>query len=101
MAELFNTAPEFKSALGGAVNASFDLKSVEPYVYQTARKYLTDILSQDFYDELVAAHTGSPNAAQTMLIPYVQRALAWLTMYEYFPGRSRANVGFGIDSLRK
>ncbi len=83
MAELFSTFADFKSFVGGRVNTSLELDSLTPTIWETARRHVVPLLSQSEYDTLVTAAGGSPNAAQNALLPFVKRALAVLTMYEY------------------
>lgn len=83
MAQLFGTFAEFKQFVGGAINTSLELNSIAPIIEDTAIRHIVPYLSKDFYDSLVAAYVGSPTHAQTALLPFVRRALALLTIYEY------------------
>lgn len=75
---LFDTINELKQYVGGGANLSVELDSLEPALQRAKGRILT-YLDAAVFDDLVAA----PNAAQTALLPYVQRPLALLTMYEY------------------
>jgi len=83
MAELFNTIQDIKDFVGGGANVSVSIESLEPVIYSTARKHITDWISQAQYDDLVTAFAGTPDADQQNLLPYVQRALSLLALYEY------------------
>lgn len=86
MAELFRDVTELKTAVGGAVNKSFSIKSIEPYVAAAARKHLTPFLGDAFYEEIVAAYDNNDTEAKYKLLwPHVQKALGFLAIYEYFP----------------
>lgn len=84
MAELFgNNFSDFKFFTGGRLNTSLDLKSIESTIYEAARRHVVPWLSLSEYNTLVTAAAGSPSIAQTALLPYVKRAVAVLTMYEW------------------
>lgn len=80
-AELFATFADFKFFVGGRANQSLELDSIAPTIYETARRHITPALSESEYQILVEA--SPPSAAQTALLPFVKRALAILTMFEY------------------
>ncbi len=80
MAELFAEYNQFKSIVGGRINQSVELASLDPFIYEAARKHIVPWLGS-VYATLVAA--GSPTQAQTALITYVRRPLALLTIHEY------------------
>jgi hypothetical protein len=83
MAELFSAYSQFKPYIGGRINQTVELTSLEPTIYETARRHLVPWLGSTFYNDLVIAAAGSPTTAQSNLLPYVRRALALLTVYEY------------------
>jgi len=86
MAELFAEIAQLKEAVGGAVNQSLSLSSLEPSIRQAAALYLNPWLGDAFYADLVAwAVAGSPTAAQTAAVKYARRALGPLALYEYAP----------------
>lgn len=96
MAELFSGLPDFKQYVGGSINTSLQIESLDPIIWQTARRWLVPYLGQSFYDSLVAA--SSPNLAQTALLPYVKRALAWLTLMEY---AAVGSIEFGESGIHR
>jgi hypothetical protein len=84
MAELFTSIAEVKAHVGGAISTSLELSSIEPVIYDTARRHIVPYLSGSEYAALVAAHAANTmTAAQTALLPFVRKPLALLTMYEY------------------
>lgn len=83
MAELFTNLDDFKAHVGGAISQTIEITSLAPVIADTARRHLVPYLSLDFYTDLVAAHAGTPSTEEEALLPYVQRCLALLTMYEY------------------
>jgi hypothetical protein len=80
-AELFTTFAEFKDYVGGRVNQSLTLKSLEATIYETARRHIVPFLTKAQYDRLVAG--AGLSSSETTLLDYVKRPLALLTMYEY------------------
>lgn len=80
-AELFPTFNDFKTYVGGRINKSIELASLESTIYETARRHITPWLTQALYDKLVVG--SGLSTAETNLIPYVKRPLAILTMYEW------------------
>lgn len=80
MAELFAEYNQFKNMVGGRINQSVELASLDPFIYETARKHIVPWLGS-VYATLVAA--TSPTQAQSILITYVRRPLALLTIHEY------------------
>lgn len=82
-AELFSTFADFKNYVGGRVNTSLELDSLAPTIWETARRHVVPNLSQTEYDALVTAANATPTDAQTVLLPFVKRTVALLTMYEY------------------
>lgn len=84
MAELFSTFADFKSFVGGRINTSIQLESLEPTIYDTARRHIVPWLGLEFYEAMVTAAAGdTPEAEETALFPYIKKPLALLTLYEY------------------
>lgn len=81
MAELFTSFADFKTYVGGRVNTSLKLESLEATIYETARRHITPWVGQTFYEYLVAG--SGLSAQETALLPFVKRPLAILTMYEW------------------
>lgn len=95
-AELFANYAEFKALIGGRLNQSIKLESLEPTIYEAARRHIVPWLGQTLYDLLVA-NTGL-TAEQTTLRPLVQRSLALLTVYEY---SKIGGVEFGESGIHR
>lgn len=84
MAELFTDINELKTHIGGAVNMTVEMDSLAPTIADAAQRHLVPHLSQGVYQALVVAHaSGAPSPSNLVLIKYVQRALAKLSIYEY------------------
>lgn len=81
MAELFTSFADFKTYVGGRVNTSLKLESLEATIYETARRHITPWVGQTFYEYLVAG--SGLSGQETALLPFVKRPLAILTMYEW------------------
>lgn len=83
---IFTELSEIKSFVGGAVNESIYLRSLEPFFDIAHERHMEDWLGVDLYNMLsdcVETQTFLPE--QTALLPYYRRALAWLALYEYHP----------------
>lgn len=78
---LFDTINELKQYVGGGANLSVELDSLEPAL-QRAKGRLLTYIDAALFDDLVT-NQATPDAAQTALLPYVQRPLALLALYEY------------------
>jgi len=98
MAELFSTFANFKPFVGGRINTTIELDSIAPTIYDAARRHLVPWLGLEFYEEMVTAAAGTPNAAQTALLPYIRKPLALLTMYEY---SKVGKIEFGETGLHR
>ena len=80
-AELFSNFADFKTYVGGRLNQSVKLESLEATIYETARRHLVPWLGATQYNRLVAG--AGLSADETALLPYVKRPLALLSIYEY------------------
>lgn len=80
-AELFSNFAEFKTYVGGRINTSIKLESLDATIYETARRHITPWLGLEFYEYLVAG--SGLTGEEEDLLPYVKRPLAILTMYEW------------------
>ncbi len=98
MAEIFTDIAQFKAQIGGAINTSIDMRSIEPVIADAARTHIVPYLGATYYNELVTAAAGTPNAAQNAVLAYLRKALAKITMYEYM---KVANVQFGEMGLHR
>lgn len=99
MAELFSTFAEFKGFVGGRINTSIELTSLAPTISDAARRHLVPYLGLDFYEAMMTAHEGgSPSLEEEALLPYIQKPLALLTMYEY---SKVGKIEFGESGLHR
>lgn len=83
-AELFPSLSDFKPYVGGRINKSIEMASLEATIYETARRHITPWLTPTLYNTLVAGVAASNLSIDNQaLLPYVRRPLAILTMYEW------------------
>jgi len=83
-AELFAEYSQFKPLAGGRINSTVELASLDPFIWDAARKHIVPHLSATVYNALVSAFAGNTmTSAQSALLPYVRRPLALLAIYEY------------------
>lgn len=71
---------ELKSYIGAAGNVSIRMEDLSPFLDLVGHQHLRPWLGKTTYEELRDNHTDSPIAS---LLPYAQRPLALLGMYEY------------------
>jgi hypothetical protein len=86
--ELFASKEEFKSFIGGAINQSLEMDSIGPHIFTAADNHIIEWLGAPLYallKEGIAEEESDPGLSEVLetLLPYVQRPLAFLTMYEY------------------
>ncbi len=82
MSYLFTDIEELKQYVGGGANLSLEMASLDPIQLQAAQNHIWPWLGEDLWQALVNDF-NSPSAAQAALLPHVQRALGFLTLYEY------------------
>lgn len=82
-AYIFTDFDSFKTQVGGAVSQSMVLETLKPAILDAAELHVIPWLGQTMWDYLVANLEAPLAAPYTTLLPYVQRALARLTLYEY------------------
>lgn len=93
---LFAEISDVKSFVGGGANLSMEIASINPTMFMAAQKYLVPALGplwqelKDAYDE------DDLSPAQEAILPFVQRPLAYLSLYEY---TQVASVQFGEAGL--
>ena len=81
---IFNDISDFKKHVGGGVNQSLSLASLEPWIEMAAQAHVLPWLGADTWLALVQnMDAQTPDEDLSNLLPYVQRAVALLTMYEY------------------
>lgn len=81
MAELFDSINDLKLYVGGRINQSITLASLDATIYETARRHCVPWLGSELYEELVNNSGLSPEKAALRLL--VKRALGPLVVYEY------------------
>jgi hypothetical protein len=83
-AEFFKGISEFKTFVGGGVNMSVSLEGMAPWIHAAARRHLFPWIGEGIYQELLGAYNAdSLSLDQQNLLPYLQRPLALLGVYEY------------------
>lgn len=83
---LFSTTTQLKDSIGGAVNLSLDLSSLNPTLLNVAELYLLPYLGQTLFDNLaayVAADYTPTDADLDALLPYARAPLAAIGIAEY------------------
>jgi hypothetical protein len=98
IAELFNDIDEYKQFV--AVNFSLELDNLTSKVFESARKYIVEWLGTQQYATLVGVHNlNVMTPQQQFLLPYVQRALANFSLYEYISMASIQVSETGINRV--
>lgn len=78
----------FHQQLGKAISENLSIDQLAPIMLGAAEEYLIPWIGQALWNDLVdGVENNNLTAEETTLLPYVQRPLAWFTMFEY------ANVG--------
>lgn len=80
---IYNNIEQFSQFIGGAVNSSVELSSLVPAYHEAVHKNIIPLLGESLWEIVDTTWDDSLTAETTALLPYVQRALAHLTMYEY------------------
>ncbi|NQY00454.1 MAG: hypothetical protein HRT70_04880 [Flavobacteriaceae bacterium] len=85
----FQNIDDFKKQVGGAVNYSLDFDSISPIIITTGHNHIIPWIGlglwTDIYGEyLTFLENGTELSAQNQaLLPYLQKTIAHLTMFEY------------------
>lgn len=79
---IFTDIDHVKSFIGGAVNVSVEMSSINPVLTRTAQNHLLPWLGDAQWNN-IKANWEAPDAELAALLPYVQTALAMLGFYEY------------------
>ena len=93
---LFAEISDVKAFVGGGANLSMEMDSINPTMLSTAQKYLVPAIGPLWQELKLAYDNDDLSAAQEALLPYVQRPLAYLSLYEY---AQIASVQFGEAGL--
>lgn len=97
MAKLFADITELHAFVGGGINYSIEIENIDPTVEDAASKYIIPWIDE-LYTDIRDKDTGtSPyNPEDLALIPYIQKALAPFTLFEYAPIGSVQFSGAGF-----
>lgn len=79
---IYDSIADFKNYVGGGANLSISTASIEPIMRQAAQQHLVPWLGEAFWKE-ITDDFPDPSAPYDDLLPYVQRALGFLTLHEY------------------
>lgn len=79
---IFTDISDFKLHVGGGVNMSLEMDSLKPHIEMAADKHLVPWLGDAQWDKILT-DIDALNTEEEALLPYLQRTLALLTMYEY------------------
>ncbi|MEL7122785.1 MAG: DUF6712 family protein [Bacteroidota bacterium] len=81
---LFTDISNFKSFIGGAANVSLELESIKPTIEETAYNHIIPFIGEELWDDaLTKFDAGSSDTNHIKLLPYIQKPLAMLSLYEY------------------
>ena len=89
--EIFQDIQELKQFIGGGANVGLNMESLAPTIATAARNHLFHWLSETQWQDLVD-NIDNPGSTREALLPYVQKPLAMLSMYEY---RKIGGIQFG------
>lgn len=84
---LLKTIAELKTYIP-TLNKNTAWETMRPMVEHAERKYIIQLISQAQYDALNTAYNAAPQtltAHQLLLLPYVQKALAYYAFFEALP----------------
>lgn len=97
---LITTIAEFKEYI--AVDGNAKMATLLPYIKEAEKLYIVPLLDKEFYEEFLAlyeAQEATPlSAANTALLPYIQRCLAYYAQLQAIPHLS---VTFGDLGIRQ
>lgn len=96
---LIDSITTLKTITGGAVGATMEFESIEPFFQIAHEMHLEFWLGTDLLESLeTELASNDPDATAVALAPYYRRALGWLTVYEYL---SFASVQLGESGLHR
>ena len=80
---LFTTIKEFKNYV--AIDAQTDIDTLKPYIEEAQIEFMEDLLGETFLSSLLSDYGSTPAGQVTgenvALLPYVQRPLAYYTIF--------------------
>lgn len=80
---IYTNIEQFSEFIGGGVNSSVELSSLEPAYHEAVQKNIVPLLGDTLWNSIDTSWNNSPSQEIIDLLPYVRRTLAHLTMYEY------------------
>lgn len=81
---IFADIDAFKGHVGKAISVSFDLAATAPHILGAWENYLEPWIGDTLWQQmLTAVESNTFTTQETALLPYLQRPLALLTMYDY------------------
>ena len=84
MAFFFNNIEGVKEFIGGGANVSMAIESLSPVMEMAAEEHLLQWIGRDQFNDIREAYdTSDMTDQQAALLPYIQRPLAMLGLYEY------------------
>lgn len=92
---LFSTVDEIKEYL--PVSVSFEFNDIKPFIKQAEDNFIIPAISQEQYDALITALSGTPTPAETELIDLVRAPLAAYAYLYYIPWGQVQISGAGIQ----
>ena len=74
----------FHTHLGKAISENISIDQLAPNMIGAAEKYIIPWIGQSLWDDLVdGVENTNLSTEENTLLPYVQRPLAWFTMFDY------------------
>lgn len=80
---IFTDIEQFKESVGGGVNSSVELASLQPAYREVIQKNIIPLLGDQLWNTIDTSWDNNPAAETTAILPYIRRAIAHLTMFEY------------------
>ncbi|MEO0341464.1 MAG: DUF6712 family protein [Bacteroidota bacterium] len=80
---IFSNIEDFKVYVGGAVNKSVELDSLQPAYHEVLQKNIIPLLGQTLWNTVSDTWNNNPTSETTALLPFIKRPLSQLTMFEY------------------
>ena len=96
---IFTTTTQLKTAIGGSINVSLELDSINPTLLDVAEVYVLPYLGQTTFDALrdyVAADYTPTDAALNALLPYARAPIGAIGAAEY---SKLGGIQFGESGL--
>lgn len=86
---LIRNVEELRKYLGRAVNSSFEMDSLQPFIELAQDEFIKKALGSVYFAELDTQYNDGENGSLSVdnkfIFPYIQRALAFYTYHKYLP----------------